>query len=132
MKFKYKRYGSILRPVMEISIKNGGQSVRYEVLIDSGADLCLFDASLAEAIGIDVERGKPQEIFGVGGKVSIYYLHKAVIEVGGWPFEIEAGFMPEVGGRFIPYGLAGQRGFFDKFIVKFDLLKEEIELKPRQ
>jgi hypothetical protein len=27
--------------------------------------------------------------------------------------------------------VVGQRGFFDIFVVKFDLLKEEIELKPR-
>jgi len=29
------------------------------------------------------------------------------------------------------YGVVGQNGFFDNFIVKFDLSKEEIELKNR-
>lgn len=29
------------------------------------------------------------------------------------------------------FGILGQRGFFDKFAVKFDLSKEEIELKAR-
>ena len=46
MKFKYKRYGSISRPVIEITLKNQNKSVRYEVLIDSGADLCLFDEEI--------------------------------------------------------------------------------------
>lgn len=31
----------------------------------------------------------------------------------------------------MPYGIVGQKGFFDLFIVRFDLLKEEVELKPR-
>ena len=131
MKFKYKRYGRVLRPVIEISLKNGGHSVRYEVLVDSGADICLFDADIGEAIGIDIEKGKPQEVFGVGGKASVYYLHPITIEVGGWPYKIEVGFMSNVAGRVMSYGLVGQKGFFDNFIVKFDLFKEEVELKQR-
>ena len=35
--------------------------------------------------------------------------------------------MPAMG-----YGVVGQRGFFDKFVVKFDFLKEEVELKERK
>ena len=131
MNFKYKRYGRVLRPVIEISIRNNERSVRYEVLVDSGADICLFDSDIGEAIGINIEKGKPQEVFGVGGKASIYYLHPITIEVGGWPYKIEAGFMSNVAGRVMSYGLVGQRGFFDNFIVKFDLLKEEVELKQR-
>ena len=131
MKFKYKKYGSISRPVIEAILKNGDNSIRYEILVDSGADICLFDQSVGEAIGIDIKSGKMREVFGVGGKVSLYYLHPVTIEVGGWKFKIEAGFMPDVAGRIIPYGLVGQKGFFENFIVKFDLKKEEIKLKQR-
>lgn len=131
MKFKYKTYGSILRPVIEIVLKNGESSIRYEALVDSGADICLFDQSVGEAIGINIKNGKLREVFGVGGKVSLYYVHPVTIEVGGWPYKIEAGFMPDVAGRVMPYGLVGQKGFFENFIVKFDLLKGEIDLKTR-
>lgn len=105
--------------------------MRYEVLVDSGADFCIFSSEAGEALGFDVKKGKMREVFGVGGKASLYYLHKVQIEVGGWMYEIEAGFMPDVAGRTMPYGLVGQRGFFENFIVKFDLIKEEIELKTR-
>ena len=131
MKFKYKKYGSISRPVIEAILKNGDNSIRYEILVDSGADICLFDQSVGEAIGIDIKSGKMREVFGVGGKVSLYYFHAVTIEVGGWKFKLEAGFMPDVAGRIIPYGLVGQKGFFENFIIKFDLKKEEIELKQR-
>lgn len=129
MKFRYARYGGILRPVIPIKLKNKNQEIGYQVLVDSGADLCLFDAEMGEAIGIEVTKGGPREIFGVGGKASLYYIHHVTIDVGGHDYLIEAGFMPNVAGRVMPYGLVGQRGFFDNFSVKFDLLKEEIEVK---
>ena len=58
-------------------------------------------------------------------------MHNIEIEVGGWSYKIEAGFMLDVAGRVMPFGLVGQKGFFNNFIVKFDLLKEEVELKNR-
>lgn len=30
------------------------------------------------------------------------------------------------------FGILGQKGFFDIFVVKFDLIKREIELKERE
>ncbi len=133
MKFNYKRFGpNILRPVVEIKLRSGSKFLRYEVLVDSGADFCIFNAEVGEALGLDIKKGKMQQVFGVGGKVALYYLHKVNIEVGKKSFEIEAGFMPDVAGRMMPYGLVGQRGFFENFIVKFDLKKEEIELKNRK
>lgn len=131
MKFRYAKYGKALRPVIPIKLRNKNQEIGYHVLVDSGADLCLFDANIGEAIGLDVRKGTPREVFGIGGKASLYYLHKVTIEVGGWPYVIEAGFMPAVAGRAASYGVVGQRGFFDAFVVKFDLLKEEVELKER-
>ncbi|MDO8624192.1 MAG: hypothetical protein Q7R54_02440 [bacterium] len=131
MKFRYARYGQTLRPVIPIKLKHKDREIGYQVLVDSGADLCLFDAEIGETVGIDVNSGTPKEVFGVGGKASLYYLHKVTIEVGGWPYIIDAGFMPNVAGRRMPYGVVGQKGFFDAFIVKFDLLKEEVEVKNR-
>lgn len=101
----------MLRPVIPVKLKRNGNEIGYHVLVDSGADLCLFDAGLGREIGIDIENGKRKEVFGIGGKSSIYFLHLVTIEVGGWSFKIEAGFMPEVAGRVLPYGVVGQRVF---------------------
>ena len=132
MKFSYKRYSrDTLRPVVPIKLINGTDSINYEVLVDSGADLCIFNSEIGEAIGIDIQRGKAQEVFGVGGKASVFYLHPVTIDVGGWQYKIEAGFMPSVGNKIMKHGLVGQKGFFEHFIVKFDLKKEEIEIKNR-
>jgi len=129
MKFRYAKYGSVLRPVIPVALNYKGREVGYEVLVDSGADLCLFDAGIGETLGIDVKKGAIRTVLGVGGKISVYYLHKLTIIVGGWEHEIEAGFMPSVAGHIMRHGLVGQKGFFEYFVIKFDLLKEEIELK---
>jgi hypothetical protein len=131
MKFRFAKYGKILRPVIPVTLIGSKGKINYEVLVDSGADLCIFDAEVGGIIGVEIEKGEKREVFGVGGKSSIYFLCQVEIEVGGWSYNINAGFMPNVAGRVIPYGLVGQVGFFDNFIVKFDLLKEEIELKQR-
>ena len=132
MKFDYKRYGKTLRPIIPVTIRHGETEIGYHVLVDSGADLCIFHEEIGTALGIDVRTGEKHEVFGVGGKASLYYLHTVMLSVGGWPHKVEAGFMPDVAGRVMPYGIVGQKGFFDLFVVKFDLLKEEVELKPRQ
>ncbi len=130
MKFSYKKYGpGITRPVIPVTLCRGSNKVKYEVLVDSGADFCLFHAEIGELLGIDITKGKAREVFGVGGKASLYYIHKITIEVGGWPYEIDAGFMPSVSGRAMYHGLVGQKGFFENFIVTFNKKLERVELK---
>ncbi len=130
MKFKYKKFEThILRPVIPIEIVFQGRSIHYEVLIDSGADLCLFDAEIGEVLGIEIERGPRYEIGGITGVIEYYHVHPITLKVGGWNYPVEVGFMPKM--PSFGHGLVGQRGFFDLFIVKFDLIKEEIELQRR-
>jgi len=130
MKFRYKKYGpKILRPVIPVEIIHNGTGVSYEVLVDSGADLCIFDAQVGEILGIDVEKGEKNLVSGVTGSPEPYYVHPITIKVGGWSYKIKAGFKPNT--SRLNYGVVGQNGFFDIFVVKFDLLKSEIELKSR-
>lgn len=131
MKFEYKRYGpDVLRPVIPIEVVHDVVSVPYEVLVDSGADFCIFDAELAVILGIDIFKGEEQSVFGITGVSQKYYVHDITIKVGGWPYKIKAGFLPDM--PPMGYGVVGQKGFFEFFTVRFDLLKEEIELKPNR
>jgi len=49
--------------------------------------------------------------------------------VGTWSYDVKVGFLPHI--AYLGYGILGQKGFFDVFVVKFDFLKGEIELKTR-
>lgn len=131
MKFRYKKYGPYLRPVIPIKIKYKNHFISYEVLVDSGADFCIFDAEIGDLLKIPFETGKQDIVSGIAGQKAVYFIHPVEMEVGGWTYKIEAGFLRNVAGS-INYGVVGQKGFFDIFVVKFDLAKEEIELKERK
>lgn len=130
MKFRYKKYGPYLRPVIPLKLKYRGITQPYNALVDSGSDECLFDSQVAGLLGIEVEQGEMRKASGVGGQTVIYFVHPVEIEIGGFLYETKVGFVSRAGGPF-EYGALGQKGFFDVFVVKFDLLKEEIELRKR-
>ena len=133
MKFPYKRYHiTFRRPVIPVVICYGTRELQYEALVDSGADVSLFDWEIANALGIKTTGGTPYEVLGVGGGISVYYFHTVVLTVGEVSYKTKIGFTGNPTGQTIPYGILGQRGFFDKFIVGFDLLQEEITLKLRK
>jgi hypothetical protein len=127
--FRYLRYGPhTLRPVIPLVVQYGDKLARYEVLVDSGADINLFSAELGEFLGIDVASGDSGTLQGATGVPETYYLHPVRIIVSSQAYRVHAGFSQAVGkGR---HGLVGQQGFFDLFKVTFDLLNEDIELLP--
>ncbi len=100
------------------------------MLVDSGSDFCIFDAQIADILGIDIYGGEEYKVFGITGVGEPYYVHSIKINVGGWSHNIKAGFLPNI--AELGYGVVGQKGFFNFFIVKFDLVKEQIELRPRK
>ena len=131
MKFRYKKYSKgLLRPVIPIQVEYQGRKVSYEVLLDSGSDSNIFHAALTPMLGINLKLGEKQLVGGIiFGQMEPYWIHTVNIVVGGYRHEnIKVGFknLSTEG-----YGVVGQNGFFDLYIIKFDLKKGEIELKPR-
>ncbi len=141
MKFSYSKFPlpqrspflgtSVLKPIVPIELTVGNKKLRYKALIDSGADFCILEGEVGEYLGLDVRSGT-KEIFGGiqdrGGAEAFF--HKVTITVGGWSCRTTIGFSYDIAKH--GFGILGQRGFFDIFIVKFDLLKEEVELKERK
>jgi len=140
-KYKYRKFGitkpseafprrlSFSRPVIPIQLINGKDRIGYLAIIDSGADFCVFHASVGEVIGIDIESGKKQDFSGVSAQHQplIAYFHTIQIGVGGYEFDCWAGFSRDI--ESLPYGFLGQLGFFSLFNVILDYNKEEIELR---
>ena len=130
MKFFYKRYApGVIRPVIPIELRSGGKRLRYEALIDSGADECILDAQLAQILGINYRRGIKRMVGGITGAEQVYYACPVVIGAVEWSFETLVGFMPNM--PDFGYGVLGQKGFFENFVVKFDYTKLEIQLSAR-
>ena len=141
MKFSYHKIAlprpsaffgtSILKPIIPIEILHGSKSIKYAALIDSGADLCIFDAEVADYLGIDVRSGEIEKFKGIqeSGQ-STAYIHNVKIVIGGYDYYMTVAFSYEIARH--GFGILGQKGFFEKFIVKFDYSKQELELKEKQ
>jgi hypothetical protein len=120
----------IFRPVTDIRLIWNGHSTLYRVLIDSGADYCVFHSDVADVLGIPLTSGKKLTFYGTGGTPQVAYFHEIQIEIGGWPMDLYCGFSSEM--KSLPYGILGQTGFFDLFKVEFDYKGRRIELKPKR
>lgn len=135
MKFKYRRLNfsspfsrkRILRPIILISIKINAtnRKVRYETLIDSGADFNIFPLGLLDILNIKQTSLKEVYFTGIDGEMMRGKVAKVEVSLEDYNFSTQVVFA-EISGTI---GVLGQYGFFDKFIVKFDLGKEEIEIK---
>lgn len=119
----------VFRPVIDIKLLWNGHSSQYRVLIDSGADYCIFHSDLADVLGIPLKQGKKLTFYGTSGSAQTAYFHNIQIEVGGWPMDLFCGFSPDM--QSLPYGILGQTGFFDLFKIEFDYRNKRIEIKPR-
>lgn len=141
MKFSYFKFplpqrssffgASILKPIIPVELSIGGKKLRYAALIDSGADFCILDGAVGEYLGINVRSGLREMFGGIqnrGGAEA--FLHKVTLNVGGWNYTTIVGFSYDIAEH--GFGILGQKGFFDIFVVKFDLLREKIELKERR
>lgn len=139
MNFPYKKFPvdlqnclfpqkkSSLRPVIQIDLDSPNGQFGYFVLIDSGADYCMFHASIGERLGLDIKKGDSLTFFGTSGHPQKAYFHKVSFKIGGHEHGCSVGFSYDM--ENLAYGLLGQDGFFDKWHVKFEYDKENIELK---
>ncbi len=147
MKFPYVKFKTktpeggdyvSFRPVIPIEVRYGDRSLRYMALLDSGADVSMFHAELAEPLGIELQSGTEMFFYGVGHGRSSGYLHHVEIGVGGWWVTCQVAFCSDMirkdpsdpdRTQGLLYGILGQEGFFEQFNVKFDRSVKEIELK---
>lgn len=133
MKFGYKYLGGgYERPIIPIRLRDtNGDDLHHEALIDSGADMCLFDAQLGELLGLDVESGKRHEVAGVVARETrSYYVHEIEYKIGNQKFLAKVGFMHDFAKT--GHGILGQNGFFDRVkFVKFEKVKGVIEIGPK-
>lgn len=134
MKFKYKKFANgILRPIIPIDFfhaDNSEEKTTFEVLVDSGADQSILPADIAEIIGINVESGQPGRFMGITGTEKELFMHEITMAVGGRQIQTRVSFTYALPPQAM--GVVGQHGFFDFFVVKFDLRKALIELRPKQ
>ena len=118
--FAFKDETEELVPMLFVRIakRHAKPTVRFSAILDTGSSFCLFRSDIARSIGIDVSAGVRQPIGGVvPGASAQAYFHRVSLHLeANWIVEINAGFIE----NFQWGALLGRRGFFDRFVVKFD------------
>lgn len=116
------------RPYVPFELRGPTGSVQLVGLLDSGADICLFDGEIAQAIGLELEQGIRQSSRGIEGSKLTTWLHPVRVRLDGSPSEIPCtvGFVP----GFTGTPILGQEGFFDAFKVTFERKRDLVELTP--
>jgi hypothetical protein len=107
-----------LYPLIRVRIgkKHAQASRHFEAMVDSGSSDCIFQESIASAIGIKIESGKKEVRNGIGGPQDVW-IHPIQLYVGMTDIiEINAAFA-----KTLPMaGLLGRIGFFEHFKITFD------------
>jgi|SRR5271156_1658478 hypothetical protein len=115
------------RPLLQINLIHATVTVPCFALVDSGADVCSFPESFARLLRIPLLHAPRESMGGLGG-YSVAHHWDVNVEIPGLTsFPVRAAFT--AGLDHVGFGLLGQAGFFERFIVHFDLRKRVFELE---
>jgi hypothetical protein len=106
-----------------------GKSIEVRCLIDSGAGESIFNAALAEGLGLNVRSGAHHPFFGISGDPVMGYDHPVRFrlrnDTNEYPMTVS--FLPGLNVT----GLLGRGGFFEHYRVIFEQYHKRFELFPQ-
>lgn len=116
----------IKRPLLQLTLRRGSISINTFAIVDSGADECIFPASLGIALGVPIPNPNVYVFSGTANQPQNAYfddVHVSVMASTSPPqiafeFELYAGFCETL--EHVGLGLLGQNGFFSLFKVVMD------------
>ena len=125
----------VLRPTVDVELTAGDEHWATKALVDSGAPFTLFDRAAAEALNIDHNapdvdsRRRWHRIAGRTRKAQVEHVTLRLVEP---PFdeiwwEAEVDFLMD--DWDMPYGLLGQQGFLDRWVVTFNAYRQYIVIQ---
>lgn len=118
-RFKYIKEEAFLRPLIDITLRNGSATVKYAVLVDSGADFNVFHSDIAKLINFDLRNLQEIEFGGIAvGKPLKGRIANIDIGIDNIFYKSFAIFSNDISPDGHP--IVGQKGFFEFFNVQFD------------
>jgi hypothetical protein len=129
--FNYKKIDGFLRPIIraEVCAARNKDGVPCAVLVDSGADFCIFKYEIGEILGLNVRSGDRIKFKGINGAVSTGYAHKVWLGLKGRAIKLPVVFTSAIKKGNLQ--VVGQLGFFEQFKVNFDYQKQTVVLRVR-
>jgi hypothetical protein len=115
---------SIKRPILAVVLEKNGKSIAALAIVDSGADSCIFPASLASALGITIPNQNVYVFSGTAEEPQLAYFETVRATIWNrdnkdqpFQFDLYAGFCETL--EHVGLGLLGQEGLFSSHQVQF-------------
>lgn len=118
----------IHRPLFDVVLRGKSRALQIKAVIDTGADLCIFNYEVGEQLGFHPDQeGKREDIYGIEGTPVETWIMNVQIFVPAFnkSFDTEVGFIRSK----IAVLLLGQRGFFDHFKVTIERSNDSFDLR---
>jgi hypothetical protein len=103
-------------PMIPIKMKGKDRWFEFWAFVDSGATCSIFASKEAEALGIEINKGKRTMVVVGDGSYIPVYLFRIPGSIGEIEFSFEIGFSERLG---VGFNLLGRRDIFDIFRVCF-------------
>ena len=128
----------VFRPIVALQIEKDDRQVVVFAIVDSGADQCVFPASIAEALGISIPNAHASAFSGSSDNPQIAYYEQVqatILPMDGphiepdqepLTFPLFAGFCETL--EHVGMGLLGQDGFFSRFAIQFSAAQNYFEI----
>ncbi len=121
--FSYLKKGPWYFPIIDITLKTKKARITLKALVDSGATYSVFRPEIADFLGVDIEKGKPLYLEGIGGRI-LGYLHNISVVVVNKTYRVRIVFSREF---TVSFNILGRDNFFEPFIITFcEKLKKTI------
>ncbi len=128
MRFDYTEFQGRFLPIVPIRIKGGKEWVTFRAFVDSGAGYSIFQAEMADILGLKLEKGEENYVtVGDGSQIKVY-IHRVKVEIAGQEFEATIGFSRHLG---IGFNIIGRLDVFSKFRICFDEKEKLVEFHPK-
>jgi hypothetical protein len=124
----------IKRPILQLRLQRGNASINTFAVVDSGADECIFPASVGISLGVPIPNPNVYVFSGTAEQPQNAYfddIHVSVISPtdpsqAAFEFDLYAGFCDTL--EHVGLGLLGQNGFFSLFKVIMDHANHFVEI----
>lgn len=122
--YKYYFNGRAYFPAIPMYVWIGKKRIRLLTLIDSGANISIFNNEAAVSVGIQIEDGEQVSLSGVGGRI-VGYIHQLHLEVADKKFLCPVVFSREY---HVSFNLLGREAFFTQFTITFEEKHQRLKL----
>ena len=123
IEFAYTKYRDMMVPMIPVKMKGQERWFEFWAFVDSGATYSIFASKEAEALGLDMEKGRRgMVVVGDGSYIPVNFFN-IPIRIADIELTATIGFSERLG---VGFNLLGRKGVFDLFIVCFNDREEKV------